>query len=141
MELDSTRMEFASEIITDAGARDLTIAKVLITYRPRKGEATLDSFRDEWRHVRFMLIDSHGNLFSIPGAILATANLLVLLVSLSGVTVGSTEPGVRSGVAGGLVLLVGAQVTCLGAFATVAGEPVREADDPTNPIHHRPRSI
>ncbi|SFR66950.1 glycosyltransferase family 2 protein [Halogeometricum limi] len=130
MNLGSTGMEFASEMIMEAGARGLVIEEVPITYHPRKGEATLDSFRDGWRHVRFMLINAPGYLFSGPGILLSSLGLFVLLVALSGASIGPFVPSIRTILAGSLFILVGAQVTCLGAFATVAGEPVREAKDP-----------
>lgn len=47
-------MEFASETLVEAGKKDLTIAEIPINYYPRVGEPELDSFRDGWRHVRFI---------------------------------------------------------------------------------------
>jgi len=40
LDLETTGMEFASEMIMDAGARDLTIEEIPITYHEREGEAT-----------------------------------------------------------------------------------------------------
>ncbi len=71
MECDSPGMEFASEMIMEAGARDLTIEERPITYHEREGEATLESFQDGWRHVRFMLVNAPGYLFSIPGILMS----------------------------------------------------------------------
>ncbi|MDX1748146.1 MAG: glycosyltransferase family 2 protein, partial [Halobacteriales archaeon] len=76
LNLGTDGMEFASEMVMEAAARDLEIAELPITYHERKGEATLESFRDGWRHVRFMLMNAPGYLFSVPGA------LMVLLGSL-----------------------------------------------------------
>lgn len=55
LELETGGMEFASEMIIEAAAKGLQIEEVPITYRKREGEATLQSFQDGWRHVRFML--------------------------------------------------------------------------------------
>lgn len=55
MRLRADGMEFASEMILEAGIQGLTIEEVPITYHPRKGEAKLNSFADGWRHVRFIL--------------------------------------------------------------------------------------
>lgn len=130
MDLNTVGMEFASEMIMQAGANELEIREVPITYHPRTGEATLSSFRDGWRHVRFMLLNAPGILFTGPGVLLATSGLLLLIISLSGMTVGSIDPGTNSVIAGSLFVVVGAQVTSFGAFATLAGEPINEADDP-----------
>jgi hypothetical protein len=130
MDLKTTGMEFASEMIMEAGGRDLTIKELPITYYPRAGEATLESFQDGWRHVRFMLVNAPGYLFSGPGLILTATGLLVMLLSLSGLSVGGMNLGINSMVAGSLFVLVGAQVSCFGAFATLAGDPIREARDP-----------
>ena len=55
MQLQTTGMEFASEMVVKAAKTGLRIAEVPITYYPRKGESKLHSFRDGWRHLRFML--------------------------------------------------------------------------------------
>jgi hypothetical protein len=130
MDLKTTGMEFASEMIMEAGGRDLTIKEVPITYHPRAGEATLESFQDGWRHIRFMLVNAPGYLFSGPGLVLTATGLLVMLLSVSGISIGGMNLGINSMVAGSLFVLVGAQVSCFGAFATLAGDPIREATDP-----------
>ena len=55
MKLKTPGMEFASEMVIKAVQAGLRIAEVPITYYPRKGESKLHSFRDGWRHLRFML--------------------------------------------------------------------------------------
>jgi len=55
LNLVTTGMEFASEMVIKAVQAGLRIAEVPITYYPRKGESKLHSFRDGWRHLRFML--------------------------------------------------------------------------------------
>lgn len=129
MELSSTGMEFASEMVMEAGANDLVIHEVPITYHPRSGEAKLNSFRDGWRHVRFMLLNAPGYLFTWPGFFLAGSGLLLLVLAQSGLAVGSLDPGTNSVIAGSLLLVVGSQAVGFGAFATLAGEPINGADD------------
>ena len=53
MELRTTGMEFASEMVINATKANLKIAEVPITYYPCEGESKLNSFRDGWRHLRF----------------------------------------------------------------------------------------
>ena len=44
-------------------------AEFPIEYHPRGGESKLSSFRDGWRHLRFLLVHSPTYLFVIPGAV------------------------------------------------------------------------
>jgi hypothetical protein len=129
MDLQTNGMEFASEMIMEAGARDLAIEEEPITYHEREGEATLESFRDGWRHVRFMLVNAPGYLFSVPGAVMMAAGLLVMLLAGTNVSLGATSFGIHSMLGGSLLTIVGAQVASLGVFATIAGNPVRRPDD------------
>ena len=129
MTLQSTGMEFASEMIMEAGARDLTIKEEPITYHERVGEATLDSFEDGWRHVRFMLINAPGYLFSIPGIVFGILGALVMALAYSDVSLGATSFGIHSMLAGSLLILLGFQAASLGVFATVAGDPIRKPED------------
>ena len=129
LDLDTTGMEFASEMIMDAGARDLTIEEIPITYHEREGEAKLESFKDGWRHVRFMLLNAPNYLFSLPGAILGVIGMVMLLSAATGATLGGITFGVTSAVAGSLLLLVGYQAVNMGTFATVASDPIQRPND------------
>jgi hypothetical protein len=77
LELQTTGMEFASEMVIKATLKKFRIAEVPITLHPdgRSRPPHLKPWRDGWRHLRFMLIYSPRWLFLIPG----------LLLSLSGV--------------------------------------------------------
>ena len=77
MKLQTTGMEFASEIVVNAAKSKLTTAEVPIVYYPRVGESKLHALRDGWRHLRFMLLHSPDHLFLLPG-------LTLLLVGLAG---------------------------------------------------------
>jgi glycosyltransferase involved in cell wall biosynthesis len=130
MELETTGMEFASEMIMDAGAKDLEIVEVPIVYHERKGEETLESFRDGWRHVRFMLVNAPGYLFSVPGLLLTLFGVAVMTIAHTGVALGDITLGVNSMIAGSLAAIVGVQVGSLGVFATVASDPIQRPTDP-----------
>ena len=82
MALQTTGMEFASEMVVKAAGANLKIYEVPITYYPREGESKLNSFRDAWRHLRFMLLLSPTHLFVLPGGILFVLGILALLVML-----------------------------------------------------------
>jgi len=129
LDLETTGMEFASEMIMDAGARDITIEEIPIVYHEREGEATLESFRDGWRHVRFMLLNAPGYLFSVPGAVMSTLGVFVLLLAFSNVTIGGTSFGIHTAIAGSLLTLVGVQVAIMGVFVTVGSDPIRRPAD------------
>ena len=70
LNLQTTGMEFASEMIMKALKNNLKIKELPIDYYPRKGESKMRSFRDAWKHIRFMLLYSPMFLFFIPGIIL-----------------------------------------------------------------------
>jgi glycosyltransferase involved in cell wall biosynthesis len=65
-------MEFASEMIVKASLADLRISEVPTTLRPdgRSRAPHLRSFRDGWRHLRFLLLFCPFWLFVVPGFVL-----------------------------------------------------------------------
>ena len=67
LDLRTTGMEFASEMVIRAGKERLAIEEIPIHYHPREGESKLSSFRDGWRHLRFLLVHSPNWLFIVPG--------------------------------------------------------------------------
>ena len=67
LDLRTTGMEFASEMVIRAAKADLDIRQFPIEYHPRGGESKLSTFRDGWRHLRFLLVHSPTHLFLVPG--------------------------------------------------------------------------
>ncbi|HEY2805431.1 MAG TPA: glycosyltransferase family 2 protein [Gemmatimonadales bacterium] len=84
MGLRTTGMEYASEMIAMAIRRGLKVGEIPIIYHPREGESKLRSFRDGWRHLRFMLLLSPTPLFLIPGLAATLIGLAALLILLPG---------------------------------------------------------
>src|SRR5271170_2257613 len=82
--LRTTGMEFASEMVIRASKEKIKIAEFPIEYHPRGGESKLSSFRDGWRHLRFLLVHSPNHLFIVPGAVLAGLGTLIVLFVGSG---------------------------------------------------------
>jgi glycosyltransferase involved in cell wall biosynthesis len=70
LDLHSTGMEFASEMVFKAFRRKLRVSEIPIDYYPRVGESKLNRFGDAWRHVKFMLLYSPSWLFFVPGLVL-----------------------------------------------------------------------
>jgi glycosyltransferase involved in cell wall biosynthesis len=135
LDLTTDGMEFASEMIMAASARGMAVEEVPITYHPRRGEATLDSFRDGWQHLRFMLLNAPGYLFSVPGVVTALLGAVVLLLGFFHLRVPmpvgpSPLFGIRSTVAGSLLLITGYQIASFGVFSTVSADPIRRPSDP-----------
>ena len=84
MELQTTGMEFASEMVIKATLKKLRIAEVPITLHPdgRSRPPHLKPWRDGWRHLRFMLLYSPRWLFLVPGLALSLVGA-VFSVALS----------------------------------------------------------
>ena len=55
MDLKTTGMEFASEMVIKAVQEDFRILEIPIIYQPRDGESKLNPIKDAWRHFRFMV--------------------------------------------------------------------------------------
>ena len=90
MGLQTTGMEFASEMVVKATLMDMKIAEVPTTLSPdgRSRRPHLRSWRDGWRNLRFLLMYSPRWLFFYPGLTLMLAGLaLVLLLAISPVTI------------------------------------------------------
>ncbi len=116
MKLKGEGMEFASEMIIRAVWARLRIKEVPITYYPRQdSEPKLKSFRDGWRHLRFMLLYAPTYLFILPGVLLFILSMaLVLLISVGISNFGSTGLGVHSMIASSLLAIIGYQLIFLG---------------------------
>ena len=121
LDLRSPGMEFASEMVIRAAKNRLDIREIDIEYHPRAGESKLSSFRDGWRHLRFLLVHSPTYLFLIPGALMATLGLLVMLTVLGDVNVFGRRWDLHTMIAGTLMTVVGAQVLALGFAARAYG--------------------
>lgn len=118
MKLQTTGMEFASEMVIKAIKTDLKIKEIPITYYPRKGESKLNSFRDGWRHLRFMLLLSPTYLFLIPGILLFLMGLIGTVALLPGpLQIGNRAYDIHVMVLACLLCLLGYQVLLLGLSA------------------------
>jgi len=130
LDLRTTGMEFASEMVIRAAKEDLDIRQRPIEYHPRGGESKLSSFRDGWRHLRFLLVHSPTYLFVIPGTILAVLGTLISLTVLTQLDVLGREWDLHTMIAGVLLLVVGTQVLALGLCAHAYGTYFMGEKDP-----------
>ena len=86
LNLRTTGMEFASEMVVKASLHRMRIAEVPTTLSPdgRSRPPHLRSWRDGWRHLRFLLLYSPRWLFLYPGTLLMLLGLIVGLWLLPG---------------------------------------------------------
>lgn len=130
MDLRTPGMEFASEMVIRAAKEDLRIEQFDIQYAPRGGESKLSTFRDGWRHLRFLLAHSPTYLFLIPGVILGVLGLLVMGTVLGGVDVLGRRWSIHTMIVGSLLTVVGTQVISLGLCAHAFGTYYMNEKDP-----------
>ena len=130
LDLRTTGMEFASEMVIRASKEKLDIREFPITYAPRRGQSKLSRFNDGWRHLRFLLVHSPTHLFIVPGVALLAIGLLVTLVSLTQISILGREWNLHTTVAGALLVIVGTQIVALGLCAHAYGTYFMSERDP-----------
>jgi glycosyltransferase involved in cell wall biosynthesis len=130
LDLRTTGMEFASEMVIRASKEKLTIAEFPIEYHPRGGESKLSSFRDGWRHLRFLLVHSPNHLFIVPGATLAGLGTLIVVLVGAGLSFFGRAWGLHTLIGGALLMIVGTQVLALGLCAHAYGTYFMGERDP-----------
>lgn len=122
MRLTTGGMEFASEMVMRAAQEGLKITEIPTTLRKdgRDRPPHLRSFRDGWRHLRFMLMYSPSWLFMLPGilctlpGVLLAALLPFVRLSLFGIAL-----SFHFSILGSLMTLLGLSVIQLAVFAKV----------------------
>jgi glycosyltransferase involved in cell wall biosynthesis len=112
LHLQSTGMEFASEMVVKATLSGLRIAEVPTTLSKdgRSRPPHLRSWRDGWRHLRFLMLFSPRWLFFYPGIALFTVGILVgALLALTPVEVGDVTFDVSTMVVASGLAVIGYQ--------------------------------
>jgi len=112
LSLQSTGMEFASEMVVKATLARLRIVEVPTTLSPdgRSRPPHLRSWSDGWRHLRFLLLYSPRWLFLIPGIILMSVGLVAgVALTIGPVSIGSLTFDVDTLVAAAATLVIGYQ--------------------------------
>jgi hypothetical protein len=113
-------MEFASEFVIKAAKLRVKMTEIPITLWPdKRGRPPhLRSFRDGWRHLRFMLMYAPNWLFVIPGTTLAGLGTGLVLWLLPGPRhVGEHVLDIHTMFFGMVLALIGAQIAAIGFFA------------------------
>jgi len=113
-------MEFATEMVANAARHGLLIAEVPTRLYPDKRDRPphLRSFRDGWRHLRFILTYAPDYLYLAPGIAMLAAGLLLQLALVGGpVRIAGMYFGIHYVALGAMLALAGFNVVNLGVLA------------------------
>jgi glycosyltransferase involved in cell wall biosynthesis len=142
LNLSTTGMEFASEMVVKATLQKLHIEEVPTTLVPdgRSRAPHLRSWRDGWRHLKFLLTFAPKWLFFYPGSTLLITGLAALAWLLPGAQkVGGIEFGVHTFLFAAGAVLIGLQLMTFGVVARVFG--IREKYWPSGPSVERAQRL
>lgn len=124
LELSAPGMEFASEMVVKAVLHGLDVRQVPTSLSPdgRSRAPHLRTWRDGWRHLRFLLTHAPRHLFVYPGIALAGTGLAgVAVLSIGAADVGGVELGVTTELFSAMAVLLGAQLIGFGILARLHG--------------------
>jgi hypothetical protein len=119
MELQTTGMEFASEMVIKSTLNGLKIAEVptMLHKDGRSRPPHLRSWRDGWRHLRFMLLFSPRWMFLWPGAVCFLLGLVASVLLMRGpLSVAGVGFDIHSLLVAGFLALIGFQLLVFGLF-------------------------
>jgi hypothetical protein len=123
LDVRSSGMEFALEMIIKSGQIGAKISEIPITLWPdKRGRPPhLRSFRDGWRSLRFMLLYAPNWLFFLPGISLVALGLALVFWLLPGprTLTPRVTLDIHTMIFGVIFTLLGAQILSIGAFAKV----------------------
>jgi len=122
LDLRTTGMEFASEMVVKATLRKMRIAEVPTVLSPagRTRPPHLHSWRDGWRHLRFLLLYSPRWLFLYPGQLLMLLGLLIAVWLLPGPRmIGGIMFDVHTLLYAALAVIIGFQAIVFAIFTKV----------------------
>jgi glycosyltransferase involved in cell wall biosynthesis len=124
LQLRAPGMEFASEMVVKAALQGLAIAEVPTTLQPdgRSRPPHLRTWRDGWRHLRFLLTYAPKWLFFYPGIALLLAGLSLFGFLLPGaMRIGGVELGVTSQMFAAVAIMMGLQLCSFAILARQYG--------------------
>ena len=124
MQLRSPGMEFASEMVVRATLLSMKVTEVPTTLKKdgRSRPPHLRTWRDGWRHLRFLLLYSPRWLFLIPGIALTLIGAVTFLTLLAGpVRIGNVTFDIDAMLYGAFCTLLGFQVLVFATFSKILG--------------------
>ena len=135
MRLRATGMEFASEMVIKASLKGMRITEVPVVLRPdgRSRAPHLRTWRDGWRHLRFMLLFSPRWLFLYPGLALFAVGVLLSALLLGGpLHVAGVRLDIHTLLVAGFLSLIGYQLVLFAVFTKIFA--VRMGFHPPHPV-------
>lgn len=120
LDLRCPGMEFASEMVVKATLKGLRLGEVPVTLRPdgRSRPPHLRSFRDGYRHLRFMLLFSPRWLFLVPALLLSLSSFVVLVRLVRGpLTLGGVTFDTNTMIVAAITLVTAVQAGLVGILA------------------------
>jgi glycosyltransferase involved in cell wall biosynthesis len=134
MRLRATGMEFASEMVIKASLKGMRITEVPVVLRPdgRSRPPHLRTWRDGWRHLRFMLLFSPRWLFLYPGLALLVVGLGLSALLIAGpLRIGGVRLDIHTMLVAGFLALLGYQLVLFAVFTKMFA--IREGFHPPHP--------
>ncbi len=123
LDLRTSGMEFASEMLVRASIEGFRISEVPTTLSPdgRDRAPHLRTWRDGWRHLRFLLLYSPRWLFFYPGIFLSFFGAMgvILLGTVATISLGAVQFGIQTQILLAGALLVGQQLMWFAIIAKV----------------------
>jgi glycosyltransferase involved in cell wall biosynthesis len=119
LDLQTTGMEFAGEMVVKASIYKLRVAEVPTVLSPdgRSRPPHLRTWRDGWRNLRFMLVYSPRWLFLYPGAALMILGLIIVVWLLPGTQkIGTISFDVHTLLYGAIAIIIGFQAVTFAFF-------------------------
>ena len=141
MELQTTGMEFASEMVIKATLKQMKISEVPVTLHPdgRSRPPHLKPWRDGWRHLRFMLLYSPRWLFLVPGLLLsAIGAALAAVLAVQNIQIGGVILNVGTLMMACMAVVVGFQLTAFAFYTKIfaIAEGLLPEDPSLNRLFH-----
>jgi len=122
LDLQTTGMEFASEMVVKGTLNKLKITEVPTTLSPdgRDRAPHLNTWRDGWRHLKFLLLYSPRWLFLLPGSLLAVTGFFLLIwLSIKPRVVGGIMLDVHTMIYASSFLILGIQTIMFALFTKI----------------------
>ena len=122
LDLRTNGMEFASESLIKASKLGARLTEVPVTMRPDRRDRPphLRTFRDGWRHLRFILLNAPNWMFLFPGGVLVAFGLGLVLWLLPGPRfAGKVGLDVHTMSLGMMLALLGIHIVSIGLFVKV----------------------
>lgn len=128
-------MEFASEMVVKSTLAGLRVTEVPTTLSPdgRSRPPHLRSWRDGWRHLRFMLVYSPSWMFLYPGIALAALGLIgVVSLATGDRRVANVTFGITTLLYSALAVIIGVEAIGFARFLKYLG--ARSGELPPDPL-------